>query len=65
MLTITLIFEPLEHKAFLTTWCITYLFSREMEVFFLNTLKISLAPNLQKRTFSSDACGDSAAKEAK
>ena len=34
----------MEHKAFLSTWCRTFLFMRRKEVLFLNTLKISLAP---------------------
>ena len=33
----------MEHKAFLSTWCKTFMLTREKEVFFLNTLKISLA----------------------
>ena len=33
----------MEHKAFLSTWCETFLHTREKEVFLLNTLKISLA----------------------
>ena len=32
----------MEHKTFLSTWCNTILHTREREVFFLNTLKISL-----------------------
>ena len=48
MLTFTLISEPLvEHKAFLSTWCKTVLHTREKEVFFPNTLKISLAQSHQ------------------
>ena len=40
----------LGHKAFLSTWCRTYMFTREKQVFFLNTLKISLAPPPQEET---------------
>ena len=38
----------MEHKAFLSTWCKTFLHTREKEVFFLNTLKISLVQTLQE-----------------
>ena len=41
----------MEHKAFLSTWCKTFLHTREKEVFFLNTLKISLAQTPQERPF--------------
>ena len=41
----------MEHKAFLSTWCKTVLHTREKEVFFLNTLKISLAQTPQERPF--------------
>ena len=41
----------MEHKAFLSTWCKTFLHTREKEVFFLNTLKISVAPVLQEELF--------------
>ena len=40
-----------EHKAFLSTWCRTYLHTRENDVFLLNTLKISLASDLQEGPF--------------
>ena len=40
-----------EHKAFLSTWCRTFMHTRDKEVFFLNSLKISLAPTLQERPF--------------
>ena len=40
----------MEHKASLSAWCRTFLHTREKEVFFLNTLKISLAPTHQERT---------------
>ena len=39
------------HKAFLSTWCKTFLHTREKEVFFLNTLKISLTQNPQEGPF--------------
>ena len=54
MWTFTLI---MEHKAFLSTWCRTFLHTREKEVFFLNTLKISLAPTHPRTTSSGDVCG--------
>ena len=41
----------MEHKAFLSTWCKTFSHTREKEVFFLNTLKISIAPTLQEDDF--------------
>ena len=41
----------MEHKAFLSTWCKTFMHTREKEVFFLNTLKISLAPIHQEGLF--------------
>ena len=37
-----------EHQALLSTWCKTFLNIREKENFFLNTLRISLAPILQE-----------------
>ena len=40
-----------EHKAFLSTWCRTFLFTREKKVFFLNTLKSALAPTPQEGSF--------------
>ena len=40
----------MEHKAFLSTWCRTFMFMRE-KVSFLNTLKISLAPPPQEGSF--------------
>ena len=52
MLTFTLIFRTLmEHKAFLSTWCKTFLHTREKEDFFLNTLKISLTPTPREGPF--------------
>ena len=41
----------MEHKAFLSTWCRTFMHTREKEVFFLNALKISLAQPLQEGQF--------------
>ena len=41
----------MEHKAFLSTWCRTFLHTMEKEVFFLNTLKISLAQTPQQGPF--------------
>ena len=55
----------MEHKAFLSTWCRTFMHTREKEVFFLNTLKISLVQTPHERTISGDVCGDSADKGAK
>ena len=50
MLTFTLIFTTLmEPNAFLSTWCKTILHTKEKEVLFLNTLKISLAQTPQER----------------
>ena len=39
--------------------------TRDKEVFFLNTLKISLAQTLPRRTISGEICGESADKGAK
>ena len=41
----------MEHKAFLTTWCRSFMYTREKEVFFLNDVKISLAPESQEGPF--------------
>ena len=41
----------MEYKAFLSTWCKTFLHTREKEVFFLNTLKIPLAETHQEGPF--------------
>ena len=41
----------MEHKAFLSTWCKTFMHIREKDVFFLNTLKVSLAPTPHERPF--------------
>ena len=50
----------MEHKAFLSTWCRTFMHTREKEVFFLNVLKISLAPTLQDGSFQVMFAGNSA-----
>ena len=34
----------MEHKAFLSTWCATFMHTRERIVFFVNAFKISLSP---------------------
>ena len=39
----------MEHKAFLSTCCKTFLHTKEKEVVFLNTLKISLLYNPPKK----------------
>ena len=41
----------MEHKAFLSTWCKTFLHTREKEVVFLNTHKISLVQTPQGGPF--------------
>ena len=41
----------MEHKTFLATWCRTLMHTRENDVFFLNTLKVSLAPTPQEGPF--------------
>ena len=55
----------MQHTALLSTWCKTFLHTREKEVFFLNALKISLAPTPQEGPFQVMFVVDSAAKEAK
>ena len=55
----------MEHKAFLSTWCRTFLHTRDKEVFFLNSLKISLAPTLQERPFQVMFAGTQQTKEQK
>ena len=40
-----------EHKAVLSTWFRTFLHTREVHVFFLNTLKISRAQTPQERPY--------------
>ena len=54
----------MEHKAFLSTWCKTFLHRREKEVFFRNTLKISLAQTPQEGPFQVMFVRTQAAKEA-
>ena len=39
----------MERKAFLSTWCRTFMHTREKEVFFLSALRIPLAPTPQKK----------------
>ena len=34
----------MEHEAFLSTWCRTFMYTRGDNVFFLNAVKISLSP---------------------
>ena len=41
----------IEHKAFLSTWCRTFMHTREKDVFFLNALRISLAPTPREGPF--------------
>ena len=41
----------MEHKAFLSTWCRTFMHTNDKNVFFLNALKITLVPNPQEETF--------------
>ena len=41
----------MKHKAFLSTWCKTFMHTTEKDVFFLNTLKVSLAPTPQEGPF--------------
>ena len=55
----------MEHKAFLSTWCKTFLHTMEKEVFFLNTLKISLAQTPQGGPFQVMFVEDSADREQK
>ena len=55
----------MERKAFLSTWCRTLMHTREMEVFFLNTLKISLAQTPQEGPSQVMFVGDSVDKGAK
>ena len=40
-----------EHKAFLSSWCRTFMHTREKEVFFLNALQVSLAPTPREGPF--------------
>ena len=55
----------MEHKAFLSTWCKTFLHTREKEVFFLNTLKISLGQTPQEGPFQVRFVGTQHTKERK
>ena len=41
----------MEHKAFFSTWCKTFMHKIEKDVFFLNALKISLAPTPREGPF--------------
>ena len=62
MLTLSLILEPL----WSTTRSVCNIYHiKEKEVFFLNTLKISLAPTSPRMTISGDVCANSAAKKQK
>ena len=54
----------MEHKAFLSTWCRTFM-HREKGVFFLNILKISLAPTLQEGPCQMMIAGTQQTKEQK
>ena len=54
----------MEHKAFLSTWCKTFLHTREKEVFFLNTSRF-LLHKLPRRTISGDVSEDSGYQGAK
>ena len=53
----------MEHKAFLSTWCRIFMHTREKEVFFLSTLKISLAQPLQEGPFQVMFTGTQHTKE--
>ena len=55
----------MKHKAFSSNWCKTFMHTKEKEVFFLNTLKISLAQTPQEGPFQVMFCGNSADKGAK
>ena len=41
----------MEHEAFLSTWCRTVRPTKKKDVFFLNTVKVSVAPTQQERPF--------------
>ena len=56
---------PMEHKAFLSTWCRTFMHTREKEDFFLNTLKISLAPTSREGPFQVMFVGTQQRREQK
>ena len=55
----------MEHKAFFSTCCRTFLQTREKDIFFLNTLKISLAPTHQEGPFQVMFAGTQHTKGAK
>ena len=55
----------MEHKAFWSTWCKTFLHTKEKEVFFLNTFKISVAQTLQEGPFQVMFAGTQHIKEQK
>ena len=42
---------PMEHKAFLSTWCRTFMHTWEKDVFILNALRISPAPTPREGPF--------------
>ena len=42
---------PTAHKAFLYTWCRTCMHTREKDIFFLNALRIFVAPTRQEGPF--------------
>ena len=47
----------MEHKTFLSTWCRTFMHTREKNVFFLDALKISLSlTSFKRRTIPCDVC---------
>ena len=41
----------MEHKAFLSAWCRTFLHTKEKDVLFLNTLEVPLVPKPQEGPF--------------
>ena len=55
----------MEHKAFLSTWCKTFLHKREKEVVFLNTLKVSLVLPPQEGPFQVMFAGTQHTEEQK
>ena len=55
----------MEYRALLSTWCKTFLHTREKEVFFLNTLKICLAPVHQEGPFQVMFVGTQQPREQK
>ena len=46
----------MEHNALLSTWCRTFMHTREKDSFFLIALRISLAPTPRERTILCDVC---------